>query len=342
MLDEKDLVLVHALQEAPRASWAVLASVLGTDARTLVRRYARLRDVGLLRVMATSGPRLLERQLFAHLRLRTGPGRVAPVAEELARWPQASTIRLTDGSTQIYALLVGSDHTRLVETAQQRVAELPDVREAEINTVLLAGDVGRAARLDALSPQQIGRLRGQQTVGEGQSTQPVRLSAEDFELIRLLLEDGRTEISELAARLGREASSVSRRVARLRNDGWLDIITLVPDRAWSSPLRALLWCTVAPQDVDALLRTVSGRPWVGSLTVTTGRANVLVTVNLMTRSQLPGIQAELSTLCPSLRLLEAQLSVRAVKLHMRLLAAGDRLSDPVSDPFWDIRHDFLP
>lgn len=339
MLDETDLALVHALQEAPRAPWSALAACLDADKRTLISRYNRLREAGLLRVMATSGPRLIERQLFAHLRIRTAPGRGDVVAAELAKWPQASTIRMTDGSCEVYAFLLGAEHSDLIRAARQRLAGIRHVRDAEINTVLRAGDVGRAARLDALSPQQVSRLRDlRHRGGRRSAAQPARLVEDDFALLRLLLQDGRLEIVELAARLGRDPSAISRRLARLRRDAFVDFVALIPDSAWSSPVRALLWCSVAPQHVEPLTRRAASLPWVGMMTVTTGRANVFVVANVKTRTALPAVQEELGVLCPSLTLLETQLSPQAVRLHMRGTSDGDRLTDEVADPFWELRH----
>ncbi|WP_338698562.1 AsnC family protein [Streptomyces sp. Q6] len=41
-VSEADLTLIHALQIAPRASWAQLAATLGPSAETLARRWSRL------------------------------------------------------------------------------------------------------------------------------------------------------------------------------------------------------------------------------------------------------------------------------------------------------------
>lgn len=338
MLTEQDLALVHALQEAPRASWARLSSSLATDARTIARRYARLREAGLLRVMATAGPRLLKRLLFAHLRVRTTPGEATGIAERIAQWPQASNVRLTDGSFDVHALLVGTDHASLLSAAHDHLATLDSVRHAEINTVLQAGDLGRAARLDALSPRQTAELRSSHTP-ESHATKPAAPGLEDFDFIRLLLHDGRTETAELAATLDRDPSVVSRRLTRLQKEGFVDIVAIIPDTASSAPVRALMWCSIDPQDIPELLRRAAALPWIGMLTVTTGHANVVAVANLTTRAHLPTAQAELASSCPSLRFLETQLSSHGIKLHMRRLTRDDRLTDDVSDPFWTLRHD---
>ena len=340
VLDEHDLALVHALQEAPRASWAQLASTLSSDPRTLARRYGRLYDACLLRVMATAGPRLLEQLVFVHLRVGTAPGQASDVADALARWPQATTIRLTDGPFDVYALLLGARHATLVAAAQERLAALPAVRAAELSTVLQIGDVGRAARLDSLNRRQIEELRGAR-VHADPTAPAAALTTADLELMQLLAQDGRADIADLAHRLDRDPSAVSRRVAQLQKRGAIDIIAITPDTASSAPVRAFLWCTVAPQELQPLVMNSPSVRWVGLLTVTTGRANVALIANLRTRSQLPRVQAALTSLSPSLQVRETQLSARAVKVHMRRLTVDDRWTDDVGDPYWDLRHELV-
>lgn len=340
MLTEEDLALVHALQEAPRASWARLSSSIGTDARALARRYTRLHEAGLLRVMATAGPRLLERLVFAHLRLRTAPGQARGAAEQIARWPQASNVRLTDGSHDVHALLVGADHACLMGAARSTVAAVHSVQRAELSTVVATGDLGRAARLDALSPGQTADLR-RDHVRPARPGKPAEVGRDDFELLGLLLRDGRCEVAELATHLGRDPSVVSRRLGRLQREGFVDIVTITPDTASSSPVRALLWCRVDPGEVPDLLHRAAALPWVGMLTATSGRANVVAVANLTSRAHLPMIQAELASVSPSLRFAETQLSHRAVKLHMRTTTGDDRLTDDVADPFRALRDELV-
>ncbi len=45
-LSEEDLALIHALQIAPRLSWADAAEILGVHATTLAARWERLRSGG--------------------------------------------------------------------------------------------------------------------------------------------------------------------------------------------------------------------------------------------------------------------------------------------------------
>jgi hypothetical protein len=117
----------------------------------------------------------------------------------------------------------------------------------------------------------------------------------------------------------------------------VDVVAITPDSASSSPVRALLWSTVAPAELAPLMRRAPDLPWVSLMTVTTGQSNLFTIVNLKTRAELSEIHAELVDLCPSIRMQETQLSTRAVKVHMRWLTRADRWTDRVADPFWALR-----
>lgn len=331
MTTEEQLEIMHALQEAPRAPWAVLGSVLGADPRAVARDYKSLVESGMMRLIATPGPRLLERLQFGHLRLRAAPGRAETVAAGLAYWPQATTVRVTDGSFDVHALVVGTDARTLLRSVHEAVAALPDVEAAEVSTVLRTIDVGRAGRLDSLSPAQVQKLRATR-LASGSGT-PSRLGIRDFDLMRALTADGRMEISELARELGREPSTVSRRVARLQTDGYLDFLALTTDTASSFPVVAYLWCIVDAVELEALITRLPIQPWLGSFTVTSGRSNVCVVAHLQTPAGLLRIMEQLTALSPSLRVTETQITSPAVKLHTRLLDEHDRFTDDICDPY---------
>ncbi|MFG2794857.1 Lrp/AsnC family transcriptional regulator [Streptomyces sp. NPDC048419] len=331
MLSEGQLQVVHALQEAPRASWAALSSTLKVDPRTIARTFTRLVESGTLRLMATPGPRLLNSLQFAQLRLRAAPGQAPLLAAHLAQWPQATTVRVSDGSFDVHALVIGADHRALLRAVHNTVAVLPAVEAAELNTALCTIDVGRAGRLDSLSREQVNVLRAIRPASHDRT--PVRLTAGDFEIMQVLGIDGRMETGELARRLDREPSTVSQRLRRLYADGYLDFVAITVDSASSYPVIALLWCTADPTEWDALIRQLPAKPWLGSFTLTSGASNMCITAQLQVPAALSRIVKQLAAISPSLNVTETQISSHAVKLHTCWLDSNDRFTNVVSDPY---------
>ncbi|MDI3406852.1 Lrp/AsnC family transcriptional regulator [Streptomyces cavernicola] len=329
MISEDDLALVHALQEAPRAPWALLASVLAQEPRTIARRYARLCARGDLRMVPTTGPRLVDRLQLAHLRLRTASGRADEVARRLAGLPLAASVQVTDGSADVYATLVGTDHQALIRSAHEAVAALPGVDRAEVNTALETVEVGGSRRLESLHPSQIRALRA--GLPEPRAGSAAALRQDDLPLFRLLSQDARTDTAELARRLGREPSTVSRRLARLRTDGLLGFVPLLTDSASPAPWRVLLWCAAPPGEVPQLTAKLAQLSKIGLLTVTTGRPNVQLLAHLESPARVTALHAELAALCPGLQILETQVAAYAVKVHGCLRTPDGRWSDEPSD-----------
>jgi len=334
MLSEFDLEIVHALQEAPRAPWSLLAGVLATDARTIARRYDRLRADGHVRVSATLGPRWLERVSWAHLRVRTLPGQARHVARQLAAWPQTGSVRVTDGSYEVYALLTGVDGRALWRSTQDGIARIPQIVRADIHTVLESLDIGRAERLDTLSKRQVQQLRSYARLPES-DREVTRMTETDLALTAMLNLDGRTEVAACAAELGRSPSSVSRRISRLQADGHLDFMTMIAEPLSSRPLCTFVWGRIDPEELPALRKHRAALHWAGLLTITTGSSNVVVMANVASVRGLESVLSTLRSICPSLEVHETQLSRQAVKRHSRLVTEDELWTDELTDPYPD-------
>jgi len=325
---------VHALQEAPRAGWAALGAVLDREPRALARHYAKLRDAGLLRVMVTLGPRALELVQFGIVRLEAAPGRAEEVARRLAEWPQATTVRVTDGGMDVYGLVIAVNHRELMAGARRAIADIPDVARSEVHTVFSTVDAGRAGRLNSLSGVERRALQAMRPPSTGAAVRP---TGDDVALLSRLGQDGRTEIAELARRTGREPSTLSRRLARLHGQGYLDFVAIVPDDVSSFPVYAMFWCGVDPADLPALERRLPALPWIETATVLSGRANLFLLTHVETTARVPALHTEIGGLAPSIRVHDVQIVSHAVKLHTRWLDGAGLWTDRVEDPYPALR-----
>ena len=103
-LDDVDRQLLHALTVAPRASFRLLAAVLGVSDQTVARRYRRLADVAGLRVYGLiDGPRAGWVDWL--VRLQAAPGSAQRIADTLAQRPDTRWVRLYSGGTEIVCTL---------------------------------------------------------------------------------------------------------------------------------------------------------------------------------------------------------------------------------------------
>src|ERR1019366_8875106 len=107
-LDLLDRRIIHALYLDPRAPFSRLAEVLGSSEPTISRRYRRLFDDRILRVVGQ-----LDSQRFGQydwaVRIRCAPGSAPTVAAKLAQRPDTSWVQLTSGGTEIFSMIHSRD-----------------------------------------------------------------------------------------------------------------------------------------------------------------------------------------------------------------------------------------
>ena len=103
-LDPIDRRLVHALQIEPRASWNELSPVIGVDASTLARRWARLREEGIAWV--TGHPTLGQ---ISIMEIDCERAKMDAVIQELQRDPAVYVLDVTSGSRDLMAIVFARD-----------------------------------------------------------------------------------------------------------------------------------------------------------------------------------------------------------------------------------------
>ena len=107
-MDVLDRRIIHALYVNPRAPFSRSAEVLGSSEPTVSRRYRRLFDGRILRVVGQ-----LDSQRFGQydwaVRIRCTPGTGPTVATKLAQHPDTSWVQLTSGGTEIFSMIHSRD-----------------------------------------------------------------------------------------------------------------------------------------------------------------------------------------------------------------------------------------
>jgi DNA-binding Lrp family transcriptional regulator len=312
-LDDVDRQLLHALTVAPRASFRLLAAVLGVSDQTVARRYRRLADTAGLRVFGLiDGPRAGWVDWI--VRLQAAPGSAQRIADTLAQRTDTRWVRLYSGGTEIVCTLQarspeqrnalflhglpGSRHVTAI-TAQSVLHVFSPVAYVGFTTAL--SDAQLAALGEAL-PEPLdqappgpgpadsaapGSARsgsasaaGAQAAGVsadgGQAGGDTALRAEDDPLIAELARDGRAPVAELAAATHWHESTVRRRIEELRSAGLLYFDIDFDDAVLGVTTKVMLWLKVEPASLDAAGRAVAAHPEIPFAAATTGPTNLAV------------------------------------------------------------------
>src|SRR5580693_4038072 len=103
-LDVLDRRIIQALYVDPRAPFSRLSEVLGSSEQTIARRYRRLFDSRVVRVVGQLNSQRLGRSDWA-VRIRCAPGFAPTLAARLAEHPDTAWVQLTSGGTEIFSTI---------------------------------------------------------------------------------------------------------------------------------------------------------------------------------------------------------------------------------------------
>jgi DNA-binding Lrp family transcriptional regulator len=293
-----DLKILQSLQLDARVPFGRVADVVGVSDQTIARRYARLRAAGSVRVRALTDPGRLGRLEWV-LRIRCTPDSAGPVGAELARRPDISWISRTSGGTELVCVTSAPGPAdELLLKALPRSARILDLSAHCLLHVFFGRGGGMAARIDALTPDQVAHLRPPQPPQPPSTTpDPVTIDDIDRAILAGLRLDGRVPTARLATEIRVPPSTVQRRITRMRTSGVLLFAIDTQRNRLGVRLRTLLWLTVSPADLMGTGEALAAHPEVAFAAAVTGDRNLYASV---ATPGVPELTSYLTTRLPAL------------------------------------------
>jgi DNA-binding Lrp family transcriptional regulator len=340
-IDRLDRRLVHALLLDGRAPFRRIAEALGSSEQTIARRYRRLREAGVLRVVVVPDPRRYPENLF--LRIRVQPGATSAVARAVAARDDISWVTISAGASEVTCSLRPASAEARDALLLQGLPRADQVLDVTTATLLhIYADDERAEwhglpdGLTAREREALGdgssRRRGafRRSGRTGDAAAPP-IGPEDEDLLAVLRRDGRAGWKELAAATGRPESQVARRVETLLRTGAIFVDaetapTLLGFRAW-----AMLWVSVAPSALERVGHELSQHPESAFVAATTGPTNLVASVLCRDTDDLYRYLTERVGRIDGVRDLEVVPAMRVVKQQGSIMD-GVRLPDPLAEP----------
>jgi DNA-binding Lrp family transcriptional regulator len=273
--DDLDRRLVHALQLDGRLPFSRIAEVLGVSDQTVARRYAKLRTLGRLRVLATIEPSVLG-QVHWLIRVQCKPDGAEKLARTLALREDTAWVNLTSGGTELSCTTwapYDQDSSSLLLARLPRTPSVVSMSAHCVMHVFFGGTRGLSLKSGALDPEQVEALSpGPEPTHP--LDEPVVLDEGDRRMLAVLGRDGRTELAELAAATGWSQSTVRRRLAQLRATGAAFLDVTYDYRIYDLSTRVLVWGSVAPSELQAAGEAMTQHPEVAFACATTGVSNL--------------------------------------------------------------------
>ena len=253
-VDATDRALLALLEHDPLISFVAAAHELNTSPQTLARRYQRLREHHLVRVVGRTLPYFQGRVAWL-LRAQVDPRHTVELAQILAQQPTTRWVRASRDLGELTCGLV---------TAPGR------------SDPILAGFPTNPAVM-SFTPHELLRVwsaQGAQAV----ETSPIVLDDIDTELLRLLGTDGRMPTSALARALRQPISTVNRRRTQLERSGVLFYETDVDETALGQRVDAMLWIQVPPGHIRAAGERLRDAPGCRFVAAVSGSATIAANV----------------------------------------------------------------
>lgn len=129
-LDGANRAIIEELQRDGRRSYSAIAEAIGLSEAAVRQRVQRLRETGVVDIVAVTDPKRVgfSRQALVGIRA-TGDLRL--LAEKLAAVEEIDYVVVCAGSFDILVELVCEDDAHLLDLLNTAIRSLPEVREAE-------------------------------------------------------------------------------------------------------------------------------------------------------------------------------------------------------------------
>ena len=129
-LDDVDRRIISVLQGDGRCPYGTIAEQVGLSEAAVRRRVQRLRESGIMEIVAVTDPLQLgfSREALVGIRVQ---GDVRLVADKIAAIDEANYVVLCAGSFDILAELVTVDDDGLVHLLNDSIRSIPGVTEVE-------------------------------------------------------------------------------------------------------------------------------------------------------------------------------------------------------------------
>jgi Lrp/AsnC family transcriptional regulator for asnA, asnC and gidA len=130
LLDGPNRAIIEALQRDGRQPYGAIAEEVGLSEAAVRRRVQRLRESGIMQIVAVTDPLQLgfTRQAMIGVSVE---GDVRRVAEKLTSLPEVDYVVMCAGSFDILVEIVCEDDQRLLQVLNDSVRCIPGVRATE-------------------------------------------------------------------------------------------------------------------------------------------------------------------------------------------------------------------
>jgi DNA-binding Lrp family transcriptional regulator len=306
-LDETDHALINVLQVTPRAHWTDVGRAIGINAATAARRWKRITDSGLARVICY--PRLDTWAVYrcmAIVEVDCEPATRDQVVDQLARMPPVASVTIASSGRDLYLTVLTPGLAALSDLVLRGLNRLTGIRGTRTHLITRLFGEGAKWRLGALD----GRQRA--AVPEPDRPASHLLPEKDRDLL-MALADGRRTFAELATLTSASVSTARRRVDRAVRDGTLTFRCETAQSTTGWPVHATFWTRVPPDQLHRIATGLVTRPEIRICAAVTGADNLVIGLWLQSLADIQRFEEDLARSFPAISVTDRAICLRAVK-----------------------------
>lgn len=260
-LDELDGRLVGALHLAPRATWDDIGGILCCDASTLKRRFDRLHEARMIRVIGQASWGMHSTAMPVHVFLDITGETPLSVLDRLRSLPHLQVLAQISGSHPVY-VVVHAPSEAATSAAIDRLFSVPGVRRVNALPALITlrrGATWDPQLLTDTERTDLLTLTGDRSEGVGTATPPAKpLSDAERTVVELLIQDGRASAASIGRAAGLPTSTAHRLVRRVLDERWVRPRLEVVSEWLGFRTPFLLLLRVAPGRTPEVMRHLDG------------------------------------------------------------------------------------
>jgi DNA-binding Lrp family transcriptional regulator len=263
LLDELDRRLIGALHLAPRATWDDIGGILSADATTLKRRYDRLHEARMVRVIGQADWGMHSTTMPVHVFLDVTGETPLAVLDRLRGLPNIQLMAQISGDYPVYTVVHAPSEAD-TSKAIDRMFSIPGVRR--VNALPALSTFRRGHNWDpqfvtATERADLLRLTGATPEGAATATPPAKpLSDVERTVVAHLMQDGRVSSASIARTCGLAASTAHRVVRKVIDERWVKPRLEIVSEWLGFETPFLLRLRVAPGDTPEIMRRLNQLP----------------------------------------------------------------------------------
>ena len=294
-LNRTDFQLIKALQKDGSASYSDLAGELGITAKTVAKKTERLLKNKVISIIARPNPYKLGLFESAFIALKTNLLKNGEICRHLTDNFHVNLVQTVFGSFDILAIVYFPDLQQLHNFIDNELYNLEGVVKVKIYCIK-----DRYKRYDSGFEK------------ESFCTKPLKMKETDWQLVKALSMDGRSNPANLAEAFGIHLSTVYRRTETLQKNRAINI-SAVPNPSRMSPYsaNAFVILETTPQEVEHLLKKLCEFSQIHFLMTTNNHSGLIACIHSKDNESLfQFIQQHVS--CRPNGLLNAEIFIRAM------------------------------